>query len=168
MRHISKLHNEDGFTIIEMMLYMGILAIMLGVLSTLFASTVNMQLTSESVTSVDQSGRYIILRLTHDIHNADSITTPATLGGSGTTLTITSAGSPVTYALNGNNLTLTDSSGTYALNSTFTHVSGLSFTRLGDDLSHKNSIKINFTLTSTVKSNTGYETKSYGTTTGIR
>lgn len=164
-KHFHFLKQQQGFSIIEMMLYMGILAIMLGVLSTLFTSAVQMQLQSDSTSSVEQTGNYLLQRLIYDIHNADSITTPATLGGSDDTLVITNGSTTYTYTLDSNgNLTIND----VPLNDFDTTISNLSFTRLGNDLSDDNDIQIQFTVTSKVKSPSGTETKDYKTTVGIR
>jgi type II secretory pathway pseudopilin PulG len=160
--------NQNGFSIIEMTVYMGILAIMLGVLSTIFASTVNLQLSAESTTSVDQTGQYLLMRLTYDIHNTDTIVSPNTLGTPTNSLSINTSSTTYTYALNGTNLILSDGTNTFQLNNADTKITNFSVTRLGDVSSHKNSLQISFTVTSEAKSSTGYETQNYETTIGTR
>lgn len=171
MKKIQSFHmfrNQDGFSIIEMTVYMGILAIMLGVLSTIFASTVNLQLSAESTTSVDQTGQYLLMRLTYDIHNTDSIVSPSVLGTPSNSLSINTGSSTYTYAVNGTNLILSDGTNTFQLNNADTKITNFSVTRLGDVSSHKNSLQISFTVTSNIKGSTGYETQNYETTIGTR
>ncbi len=161
--------KQLGFTLIEMLLYMGILSILIGVITTIFAQTMDMQMESESTSEVDQSGRYILMRLVTDIHDASQIISPAALGESTNTLTIQINGITYTYALDANNnFTVSDGTETFLLNQQSTQVSDVQFTRLGDDLSKKNTIKISYTVKSLITTHTGNETKVFNTTVGIR
>jgi Tfp pilus assembly protein PilW len=166
---ILKIENSQvGMTLIELLIYMGLLSIFLVVLTSVFTSIVNVQLESKSVSSVEEDGRYILNRLTYDIRRASSITTPASIGGSGSTLALVINGSTYTLSQNGNNLQLVSSAGTDNLNSVDTKISNLSFQRIGN-VSGKNTIVINFTITSAIqKMGNGPETKAVQTTIGIR
>ncbi len=146
---------NQGFTLIELIVFMGILSILLLMLSTLFTSIINVQLESEGYSSIDMDGRYILSKFTHDFQSADTvdsinnyIDTPAT-GSAGQILKIkinsvlyTYSGSTsgslqlVTPTLN--NLTSSDSS-----------ISGLFFQRIGSG-GNKDTIRINFRLTSKI------------------
>ena len=107
-------------------------------------------------------------RLTYDIHRSDSITTPATLGSQGNTLQLVINGSTYTYALNGTNLDLTVNSEAHQLNSIDTGISNLTFQRIGN-INGKNTIVVNFTITSTAQKTSGeQESKVIRTTIGIR
>ncbi len=145
---------------------MGLMSVILTILTSLFVSVIEAQLESQATSSVDQDGRFILTRLSYDIHRANSIVIPATLGGQGETLQFISSGITYTYTLNGSILNLTDNTGTEIVNSPRTTVTNVSFRRLGNTLSGKNTIEIQFTVTSTVTR--PQETRTYKTTVGIR
>ena len=160
-------HIQRGQTLVELLLYMGLLTILLSVLSSIFGSTIDAQLESKSTSSVDQDGRYIIARLEHDFNSIDAtstnISTPATPGSTTSTLTITISSVNNTYSLSNGNLQLTNSNGTDNLNSSDTKVSNLSFTRIGTG-SSKDTVQASFTLTSTTQRTKGAETRNFQTT----
>lgn len=156
-----------GFTVVELILYMGILTILLTVLTEVFGSILDTQLESQAVSSVEQDARFILSRLTYDIMNAQSITTPINLGDQTQTLQLTKSGIDYTYSVAGGNFSLTDNFGTDQLNSFDSTISNLSFTRLGAS-SGKPTITIEFTLTSLTRQAKGPETKSFQTTVGLR
>ncbi len=159
--------SRRGFTLIELLISMGLLAIILSVLTSLFVSVIDTQLESQATSSVDQDGRFILAKLSYDIRRATSIAIPATLGAQGSTLQIIVNGVSYTYALNGNTLELTNNQGTEKINSPNTTVSNLFFRRLGNTLGGKNTVEIQFTVTSII-TKPDVETRSYKTTVGLR
>jgi len=157
-----------GFTLVELLIYMGLLSIILVVLSQIFGSILDAQLESEATSSVHRDGRFILSKLTYDVHRANSIVLPASLGASSTSLQLDISGIN-TYSLNNGNLELTDSLGTNNLNSGDTIVSNLTFTRIGNSVANaKNTVRIFYTVTSKVIRPKGLETKDFQTTIGIR
>lgn len=167
LRSIAGRYNlSKGFTLVELLISMGLLAIILSVITSLFVSVIETQLESQATSSVDQDGRFVLTRLSYDIHRANSITTPAVLGGQGSTLQLVIGGISYTYALNSNTLELTNNLGADKINSTNTTVSNLNFRRLGNTLSGKNTIEIQYTVTSKITK--PQETRNYKTTVGIR
>ena len=158
--------KSSGFTLVELLISMGLLAIILSVLTSLFVSVIEAQLESQATSSVDQDGRFILARLSYDIHRTNSISIPATLGAQGPTLQIVVNGITYTYGLNGNELELTSNQGTDRINSPNTLISDVNFRRLGSTLSGKNTIEIQFTVSSTITR--PQEIRSYNTTVGIR
>lgn len=166
MRKKSRVKTA-GFTIIELILYMGILSMVLFVLTQTFVSIVDLQLESEATSSVEQDSRYILSRLAHDIKRADGVITPATFGQSSNNLQLTINGSNIAYSLNGQVAELTDGANVDRLNSPETRVSNLNFTRLGNP-GGKHTIKIEVTVESKTVLRGDFEVKNLETTIGLR
>lgn len=134
---------------------MGIVAIFLVVLVNIFLSVLEVQLESQSASSVDIDGRFILSRLAYDIHRAQNFSiTP-------TSLSLTINGLNFSYALNGDDLELITPNGSYQLNSHSSQVSDLLFTRVGNNTG-KDTVQITFITTS------GKQTRDYQTTIGLR
>lgn len=161
-------HKKKGFTMVELLLYMSLLAILLVVLTTLFSQILDTRLESEADSSVSSDGQFILSRLAYDIGRADAILIPIVLGDQTNSLQLIINGVNYTYTMNSNNLSLTDTIGTAKLNTIDTHISNLIFTRLGNP-SGKNTIQIQFTLTSTVlRTSGGSDVENFQTTIGLR
>ena len=155
--------RRNGFTIMELMLYMGLLLILLAILSQLFTSSIESQLDSQSFSYVQQDGRFILNRMTYDIQNATAVTTPAALGATSTTLVLTIGGVTYTYSLTGPNLLVNG----VRMNGFNTTVSNLTFQKIGNS-GGKPTVRFGYTLTSLVTSNGAPEIKSYTTTVGLK
>ncbi len=166
-------NRKGGFTLIELVLFMGLMSILLMVIIDVFNTVLTVQLDSEKTTYTATDSRYIYTRLLYDIHRAKSINLPASLGTSGSSLQLTifegGADRTFTYTVNSTThmLTLTNYLGTIELNSPNTTISGLSFTRLGN-VNGKNSVQLSFTTTSVAKSRSINEVQTYQTTIGLR
>ncbi len=158
---------RKGFTLVEMLLFLAIFSGLLVMLTSLFTTSLDVQKDSEATSNVQQDGPYMVSRLTYDISRATSITTPSSLGTQTSSLVIVIGGITNTYALTSGNLTITDNIGTDQLNSYDTTISNLTFKRLGNS-GGKNSIQINFTVTSKVLRKSGYDVKNFQTTAGLR
>jgi len=163
--------NNKGFTIVELILYMGILSVLLSTLVFIFVTALDVQLESEAGSSVARDGTYILAKLSYDIHRAGSITTPPSLGAETSSLKIVVGGVDYTYSLDGSeNLTLNNNLGTNNLNSYDSKVSGLLVKRLGNAGGIEDTLKINFTITSRTKrtGTAGYEAKDFETNLSLR
>lgn len=158
--------SPKGFTIIELVVYMGTLAIFLTIITQVFASILDVRTRTEATSSLEQDSRYILSRLLYDIQRAQAISEPNSLGDTSIRLIVTIDGMPHTYQLQGNDFTLTDDTGTYSLNSSGTIVSGLNFQRLGAALTGRNTIRVNLTVTSVSTATVTRETKNIQTTIG--
>ena len=167
----SKLRIKNscfGMTLVELILYMGLLSIFLIVLTSLFSQIISVHLESKSVSSVEEDGRYLLNRLTYDIRRASNITTPVNIGDSGSTLALVIDGSTYTYSQNETDLQLVSPAGTDIINSIDSQISNLDFQRIGN-VSGKNTIVVSFTITSAIqKMGNEAETKNIQTTIGIR
>jgi len=160
--------SSKGFTLIELVLYMGILMILIGILSSIFTSIVDVQLESTATSSVNQDGRYLLSKLLYDVRSASSITSPPNPGDTASTMQITSNSIIYTYSLDSsNNLQVVNgsTSETIILNGYDTSVSDLTFTRIGSGDSN-DTVRVSYTLTSKTKERSGQETKSFQTTLG--
>lgn len=162
--------NEEkskGSTLIEITVYTFLLLSFLIILSEAFFSILDLGKETESASNIEQDSRFISARLQYDISNADSVTIPVNTGDQSSLLEVIIGGANHTYAPSGTNLLLTDDSGSDQLNSFYTRVSNLSFTRLGNT-GGKNIIKVNFTLTGTTEIASGQETQNFQIIAGAR
>ena len=159
--------KQRGFTIVELLVYAGILVIFLYTLTNMFTAILDMQLESESTSAVVQDSRFILSRFMYDIKRASSITTPPTLGSETQNLVLHIGSSDYTYALVDGDLQLNGAYGNGVLNGFGTKVSGLSFRRYGNT-NGKHSVRIAFTLTSTTERPDGPEIQNFQTTIGLQ
>ena len=164
-----KLTSQKGITVVELLLYMGILTILLTILTSVFTSALDVQSESNAVSSVEQDGNYILARLAYDIHRAQSINIPPTNGTTSNSFQIVVDGINYTYSIDvNNNLILTNNFGVNNLNNYGTNVSTFSVQRLGNTGGVENTLKINFTVTSRTKRISGYEVKDFEVNLSLR
>ena len=150
--YYPKLHQpgrrkERGFTLVEVIITMGLLSIFLVVLATIFTASVDVQVRSRGYSSVSSDGRYLLARLDYDIARASAVTTPSSLGSSSGSLVLTIGGSTYTYAISGTGLQLTTPAGSGMLTSSDDAITSVSFTKLGN-AGGLETIRYAFTLTS--------------------
>lgn len=161
----SQLHK--GYTLVELLVYMGLLAILLTVFTQIFLNTLEVRTQSESYLSVSADGKYLLARLSYDMARATAIVTPSSIGSQTNNLQLTINGTTYSYALSNGNLQLTNNFGTDVLNSSSTSVSNLTLLRVGNP-GGKNTVQVSFTLTSIINPRSGPETRSFQTTLGTR
>ena len=168
-KKIQIINNKQikGFTIVELLIYMGLLAGFLVIITELFASIMDVKLESNATSSVEQDGRYILTRLAYDIPKSSSITTPTSLGNTSSSLVLVVSGVTYTYSLVGSNLQLVNNLGTNNLNTSESGISNISFQKIGN-VGGKETIKLNFTVTSSTIRNSGPEVRTFSTTIGRR
>lgn len=157
----------QGFTIIELTIYIALMSVLILVISRIFISSLDVQINSEAVSRVDQDGKYLLSRLQHDISQADELLIPETPGSTSASLVLRTNGINTLYELNGNTFEITDETDSQRLNSNGTNVRDLSFQRIGNSFGN-DTIQIRFTLQSTIDDGGGPETKNFQTTIGIR
>ncbi len=157
---------KKAFTLIELIIFMGIFSILIFILADIFISSLKTKTASESSAAINQDARFIFAKLSSDINNANSINSPA-LGSSSSTIDLVLYGIPETIRLNNNNIELVTAGNTYVLNSINSRITNLAFTRLGNDPG-KNTIRINLTLQSRAIVNNNPEVISLETTIGLR
>jgi type II secretory pathway pseudopilin PulG len=129
---------RSGFTIIELMLYMGIFSVLVAVLGNIFLSIMDQQLNTQSNTEVTQNINYIFARLSYDTYAASSLSVP-----NSQTLILNVNN---TYSLSGSNLILTNPSGTFVLNTPDVSVTNFTVTPLASNTN----VHIGITVTSNI------------------
>lgn len=173
-------NSQKGFTMIELLLYMGIFSILLVVLMQLFTAILDVHLGSQATSSVDQDGNYILARLSYDIRNGSDITVsiPPTIVSTckwpdNPTCQLQITGTPTnTYTINSAGSILINS--TDPLNSVNTKITKITFTKLLNsvsayDLNPKPSVQIMLTIQSnTLRRGGVIQTKDFQTTIGVR
>lgn len=153
-----------GFSLIEFLIYMGVLSLLIFALSDLFSSTLDVQRESESSSSVDQDSQYILTRLSYDMHQASAMSTPSSAGQTSSSLQIIVNSVNYTYSLDGNgNLQLATNLGTDQVNSVNTKLTNLAFQRIGNSTS-TDTIIVQMTIQSRTKRKGGVETRAIETT----
>lgn len=137
-------HNR-GFTMVELLIVIGIMGIFMVILSQVFVSILSMKLRSEATTAVAQDSRYLIARLSYDIARADNVSV-----SNPSTLILTINGVTHTYSLENNQLSLTVASGDpQVLNGLNTQILTLVFTPF-PSLGSQQSVQINLTIRPTI------------------
>lgn len=166
----KNLNSQKGFTLVELLLYMGIFLILLVVLMQIFTSILSVHAESQATSTVSQDGGYIMTRLASDINHASTVTSPA-LGQTSNSLHIIGNALDETYILTGDKLLLTNNitNTTDQLNSINTGVQ-INFTTLGNStVNSKVSVQMTLTVTSkTIRSGSGPQTETFRTTAGTR
>lgn len=160
---ISHFSSWSGFTLIESVLYIAIFSSLIIIFSSIFSAILDIQKESEATSSVSQDSQFILLKLTNDIRNADSVNVPLALGEQANNLQITIDSVNYNYSLDNGLLKL----GEDALNGFDTKINAITFQKIGNP-SGKETILISFTLESKTKRRGGYETKTFETAAGLR
>lgn len=159
---------QKGITIVELIVYIGLLSIFMIVLLDVFVTILNSKLESESTSALNQDARYIYSKLSYEVGNADSVTLPSTLNPTGDTLAITTSGITHTYSLDGSgNLNLTTGGTTMKLNSNDTNLINLTFARL-ESAGAKPTIKVSYTVKSLITLPSGEAERTVDSTFGLR
>lgn len=158
---------ERGFTLVELLIYTGILAVVLSVTLGLFfqSRTIETQVTENQ--EVDRNARIAFLEMTQTIRGATSVTTPV-LGDSAASLALNS--NAISYSVSGSGvLQKTDSSGTYNITGSGVTIQNLTFTTRGE-VGKQPTVSISFTLRSNtiVHPQSTYISRAYQTTVQLR
>jgi hypothetical protein len=133
-RHLDKLKrlkNIAGFTLVELLLYMGLFTGFIVILSGLFISTLEAQLDASSNSRTSQDSWYLISRLGYDFYRSTTITAPSINGETTGHLILENDISSVTYSLVNNKITITENGVTTSLLSENVMATNLSFEKLG-------------------------------------
>lgn len=144
--HKPKLSNQ-GFTLIEVLLYLAIASVMLFAVSGFVVMSLQSRSEGMVATEVEQQGEKIMQTITKSIRESSTITSP-TANNSSPSLTITTtipATNPTVYSLNSGILMITEgASPAVGLNGSRVTISGLTFINTSKPTT-SGSIKIQFT-----------------------
>lgn len=158
---------KKGFTVIELLIYTAVFAIVLAISVDLFFRSKILETQVVENQEVDRNGRIAFLEMTQTIRGASSVSSPA-LGVSSADLYLNN--NAIRYFVNGNGvLQKTDSGETSSLTSNLVTVENLSFTTRGE-VGQQPTVSASFTI----KTNTlvfgqaNYITKTYQTTVQLR
>ena len=150
---------KKGTTMVEILIYLGLLSIFLVVLVNLFVTSVNFKLESESTSTLQSDSQFILAKLANDVGAATS------LDVSGNTLILSTG----TYSLSNGDLILTEGVQSAKLNSLDTTITNLTFTKLGNSGGGVPTVQIQFDIESEIeKQGNIKETRELQTTLGIR
>lgn len=157
--------QSRAFTLVEMLLYLGLSAIILVVVSSFLAVVLTARAKSQTVNEVETQASFVMRYITQAIRNADTIITPTT-GNAGAAVTLGMVQAPIhptTFSLTGSALSVTEGTGSpVALTNSRVVVSGLSFANVSRS-GTPGIIRVQFTL-SHVNADTRQEyafTKNY-------
>jgi prepilin-type N-terminal cleavage/methylation domain-containing protein len=126
-----KIPNQRGFTLLELILYIGILAIVMVVIVNIFVALSKGNGNVEARTDVDSNLRYALEKINQDVRAASSVTTPASAGATSSTLVMTVSGSTITYDVSSGQLRRQVNAGTpVTITPTTVTVAAPTFTRL--------------------------------------
>lgn len=155
-----------GFTLVELLLYMGIFIILLSVFIQLFSSLIATQLESQATGSVSEDSKYVVARLSYDISRSQNVISPS-LGVASSSAKLIVNGTQYSYGMSSGNLILTNTDGNIQLNSADTSITTISFTPAGSS-SGKFTILVTITLSSRTSNQGKRETQTIQTTLGNR
>lgn len=158
---------SKGFTLVELLIYMGLLTIMVLIFTDIFTSIIDNQLGSENTSNVADDGRYIYSRFIYDVNRADSIVSPGDFGSSSASLVLVINGVTTTYAATNGSILVTTPASSAVLNGYGTSISSLLFTKVGTP-SAADTVRINFTIDGKISTRGISDTQMFQTTAGLR
>ena len=145
---MKQTHTNDGYTLIELLLYIAMTAVLLTGLMAFFGMTLSVRVKNESMNEVEQQGQFVLSTLLQSVRNAESITTPA-VAASSTSMTLTTADSatnPTVYSISGTSLQIKEGTSA-AINLTNNNVAVTNFmVKNASRTSSSGSVEISFTL----------------------
>ncbi len=159
-----KKNRADGFTLIEMLVYVVIMGALLAMVMNIYLSLGKAREKATVISEVERGGYTAMQTMTQSVRNAQSVVSP---GGSATSSTLSltvyeASSSPTTFSVVSSMLYMTEGSITAALTNSRVMVSNLVFSNLTASTTD-GSIQIQFTLTAPATGHTsGYSTTFFG------
>jgi hypothetical protein len=147
-QHILE-HNDDGMSLIEILLYLALLGAVTLAVSSLLSVVISTRERYSSIAEVEQAGTLVMQRITQEVRNAKSITSPAAGSAAQPELTLVPqivGRNPVLIRVQSGAITLTESTGSgIPLSSDNVVATQISFQNTGTATT-PGTIRISFTL----------------------
>ena len=145
----SNLQPTKAFTLIELVLYVGISSVMLLIISVFLSTLLESRVKNQTIAEVEQQGLQTVQIITQTLRNADSILSPAQ-GASAPSLslnTYTGANNPTVFDLASGTLRIAEgASAAVTLTNSRVTASGLNFYNLSRSAT-PGTIQMQFTIT---------------------
>jgi len=139
------LKKSKGFTLIELILYVGIVGVVLLVVSIFFMTLLTSRIKNETVSEVELQGTQVVQMITQNIRNAEAVSVPAK-GETSSSLVITKEDENIAFSLDDGVIYTQEGSGNLInLTNNRVLVSSLLFENTGKE-NAPDSIRINFIL----------------------
>ncbi len=142
-------HSKKGFTLVELLLYVGTASILLLATSLFFFVLLQSRVKNQTIAEVEQQGLQVMQSITQTVRNAEAITVPSA-GSSTSSLTldvVTAASDPTVLHESSGVIRITEGIGSpVALTNSRVTASGLTFQNLSRT-GTPGTIRIQFTLT---------------------
>lgn len=149
-KHNNFLQNKNkGFTLVELLLYVGIISILMLGISAFLSVLLSARVKNQTISEVDTQGFEVVRIIQQTIHNANSITSPATSTVAGSLiLTMTSSTlNPTSFTSSSGVLYITEGNGQpVPLTNSHVNLSNLIFSNISLS-STPGAIRFMFTLT---------------------
>ena len=160
--------SRRGFTLIELIIYMGLLSIFMVVMTDLLTQILDLRTQSTAQSFVTSDGNYLRDKFAYDIRRSSAIATPATIGSTNTQLVLTIGGVNTAYSVQNNALVLTTGGISNQLTTSDVSIASFSATRVGNGTG-KDTIQLSYTLLSKRTAHSlPIEQKTYALTIGTR
>lgn len=140
-----KRNNQNGFTLIETLLYLAVSSVLLFAVSGFVVLSYQSRAEGQVIAEVEQQGQHILQAITSSVRSSSSITVPA-VNASGPSLTLATGSNPTSFNLNGTMLSITVGvAAPVPLHNSQVSVTNISFTNASRP-STPGSVRIQFTL----------------------
>ncbi|PLX24969.1 hypothetical protein C0580_03515 [Candidatus Parcubacteria bacterium] len=128
-----KKNKQKGFTLIELILYIGIASVVLLVITSFFQMTLSSKAKNKTILEVEQQGMQVMQIITQAVINSEGITSPsAGNSSSGVVLdVVTVSDDPTVFDLSGGTIRITEGAGSpINITSSLVNVDSLIFENL--------------------------------------
>ena len=145
---INYKNKQKGFTMVEILIYIGVAIIVLGAIAGVVAMLIQSKDKSQAIAEVEQQGVQIMNTITQSIRNAEAINSPGTgASASSLSLDVVNVGDdPTVFAESSGVLQMTEGATTSNITSSWVTISSLNFQNISR-ASTPGVIRISFTLT---------------------
>lgn len=167
LQNALKKNNQQGFSLVELLLYMGLLSVFLVVISAFFITILDVQTRALSSTQLEENSKFISNRLKYELRSADAATNSAALGVSTSTFEVVRGGQTYTFSVSGTTLQRASNSATVALHDDDIQVQNFTVQRIGNEGTFDTFV-IGYTLQSTAQVGGDSDSKNYQLTVGLR